>query len=56
MREFCREHLAHFKAPRYIKFVDRFPTTVTGKIQKYKIRQEAIEELGLHEAETIETA
>jgi fatty-acyl-CoA synthase len=56
IRDFCREHLAHFKTPRYIKFVDSFPTTVTGKIQKYRIRQQAIEELGLHEAAAIETA
>ena len=56
IRDFCREHLAHFKTPRYVQFVDSFPTTVTGKIQKYKIRQQAIEELGLHEAEAIETA
>jgi fatty-acyl-CoA synthase len=56
IREYCREHLAHFKAPRYVKFVDSFPTTVTGKIQKYRIRQQAIEEFGLREAEAIETA
>ena len=56
IRDFCRLHLAHFKTPRYIQFVDSFPTTVTGKIQKYKIRQQAIEELGLQEAEAIETA
>lgn len=56
IRQYCRGHLAHFKTPHYIKFVDRFPTTVTGKIQKYRIRQQAIEELGLHEAECIETA
>ncbi len=56
MREFCRKHLAHFKAPRYVKFVDSFPCTVTGKIQKYRIRQQAIEELGLHKAAAIETA
>ncbi len=56
IRDFCRQHLAHFKTPRYIKFVDSFPTTVTGKIQKYKIRQQAIEEYGLQEAAAIETA
>jgi fatty-acyl-CoA synthase len=53
---FCRESLAHFKAPRYWKFVDRFPTTVTGKIQKFKIREQAIEELGLEDIAKIETA
>jgi fatty-acyl-CoA synthase len=56
IREFCRKHLAHFKAPRYVKFVDSFPCTVTGKIQKFRIRQQAIEELGLQQAAAIETA
>jgi len=56
IRQFCRARLAHFKVPRYVKFVDGFPMTVTGKIQKYKIRQQAIEELALHEAAAIETA
>ena len=56
IREFCRGRLAHFKTPRYIQFVDSFPTTVTGKIQKYKIRAQAIEDLGLREAAAIETA
>jgi len=56
LREFCSETLAHFKIPHYWKFVESFPTTVTGKIQKYKIREQAIEELGLQEAAQIETA
>jgi fatty-acyl-CoA synthase len=56
LREFCRQSLAHFKTPRYWKFVDCFPTTVTGKIQKYKIRQQAIEDLGLQDVAKIETA
>ncbi|HEX3600773.1 MAG TPA: AMP-binding protein, partial [Lacipirellulaceae bacterium] len=56
LREFCRESLAHFKTPRYWKFVNSFPTTVTGKIQKYKIRQQAVEELGLQDVAKIETA
>lgn len=56
LREFCRAALAHFKVPRYWKFVDEFPTTVTGKIQKFKIREQAIEELGLQEVAKIETA
>jgi fatty-acyl-CoA synthase len=53
---FCRDALAHFKTPRYWKFVDCFPTTVTGKIQKFKIREQAIEDLGLQEVAKIETA
>jgi fatty-acyl-CoA synthase len=56
LRDFCRQTLAHFKAPRYWKFVDCFPTTVTGKIQKFKIREQAIEDLGLQDAARIETA
>jgi fatty-acyl-CoA synthase len=56
LRNFCRDSLAHFKAPRYWKFVDSFPTTVTGKIQKFKIREQAIKELGLQDIANIETA
>ena len=56
IRDFCRERLAHFKTPGYVKFVGSFPMTVTGKIQKYKIRQQAIEELGLQEVAFIHTA
>jgi len=47
--KFCRETLAHFKVPRFWKFVEGFPTTVTGKIQKYRIRETAIVELGLQD-------
>ena len=53
---FCRETLAHFKVPRCWKFVDSFPTTVTGKIQKFKIREQAIKDLGLQDVANIETA
>jgi fatty-acyl-CoA synthase len=56
VRDFCRARLAHFKVPHYIKFVESFPLTVTGKIQKFKIREEGIRELGLEEAARIETA
>jgi fatty-acyl-CoA synthase len=52
MRTFCRGCLAHYKVPRYIKFVDAFPQTVTGKIQKFKIRELMIAEHGLEEQET----
>jgi fatty-acyl-CoA synthase len=52
IRAFCRSHLAHYKVPRHVKFVDSFPQTVTGKIQKFKIRDEMILELGLKEQET----
>ena len=46
MREFCKSHLAHFKTPRHIRFVDDFPMTVTGKLQKFRMREIAAEELG----------
>jgi fatty-acyl-CoA synthase len=47
IREFCRAKLARYKVPRYVKFVESFPQTVTGKIQKFKIRELVIEEHGL---------
>lgn len=56
LRDFCSDTLAHFKVPRYWKFVESFPTTVTGKIQKFNIREQAIEELGLQDVAKIETA
>src|SRR5215211_3143678 len=56
LREFCRGKIAHYKVPRYVKFVSEFPMTVTGKIQKYKMREVAIEELGLQDAARVATA
>ena len=56
IREFCMGHLAYFKVPKYVKFVDSFPTTVTGKIQKFKMREQAIADLGLADVAAIETA
>jgi fatty-acyl-CoA synthase len=50
VRAFCRERIAHYKVPRYVHFTDQFPMTVTGKIQKYLLRERAIELLGLTEA------
>jgi fatty-acyl-CoA synthase len=50
--EFCRGKIAHYKVPRYVQVVSEFPMTVTGKVQKYKLREQAIEELGLAEVET----
>ena len=47
IREFCDGRLAHYKIPRYIRFVDTFPMTVTGKIKKFEMRQVTIHELGL---------
>jgi fatty-acyl-CoA synthase len=54
--EFCRGKIAHQKVPRYVATVDAFPMTVTGKVQKFKLREMAIEQLGLEEAAAIETA
>jgi fatty-acyl-CoA synthase len=56
MRDWCRERVARFKVPRYVKFTDAFPMTVTGKVQKFKMREAAIEELNLHAAAAIQTA
>jgi fatty-acyl-CoA synthase len=56
LRDYCRGQIAHFKIPRYVKFVDGFPMTVTGKVQKFKMRESAIGELGLDEAAAIATA
>ncbi len=49
IKEFCRGQIAHYKIPRYIKFTDEFPMTITGKIQKYLMREQSIEELSLGE-------
>ncbi|HEX8997185.1 MAG TPA: AMP-binding protein [Ktedonobacterales bacterium] len=56
LKEFCRGQIATFKIPRYWKFVDAFPMTVTGKVQKFLMRQQAVDELGLQEAANIQTA
>ena len=47
LRGFCHGKIAHYKVPRYVKFVDEFPMTVTGKVQKFKLRERGIAELGL---------
>jgi fatty-acyl-CoA synthase len=56
IKEFCQGKIAHYKVPRYIKFTDEFPMTVTGKIQKFKMRDQAVEELGLQAAAGVQTA
>jgi fatty-acyl-CoA synthase len=56
IRDFCRERLARFKVPRYVLVVDRFPMTVTGKIQKFVLRQQAVTTLGLEAVDAISTA
>ena len=52
IRAFCQGQIAHYKIPRYVKFVDAFPTTVTGKVQKFRMREETIAELGLGTEQT----
>jgi len=47
VREYCQGKIAHFKIPQHIRIVDSFPMTVTGKVQKFRIRQMEIERLGL---------
>ncbi|MDP2263528.1 MAG: AMP-binding protein [Hydrogenophaga sp.] len=52
VRDFCQGRIAHYKVPRYIRFVDAFPMTVTGKIQKFKIRDAMKDQLGLADLKT----
>ncbi len=52
IRDFCREQIAHYKVPRYIRFVDEMPMTITGKVQKFVMRDKMIEELKLSVAKT----
>ncbi|MCY4622353.1 MAG: AMP-binding protein [bacterium] len=56
IRDFCRGSIAHFKVPEYVKFVDGFPMTVTGKIRKVEMREASIAELELKHAARIESA
>ena len=56
MKDFCRGRIAHFKVPRHVKFVTEFPMTVTGKVQKFKMREESIVELCLEDADAVENA
>ncbi len=56
IREYCKGKIAHFKIPQYFRFVEAFPMTVTGKIQKFKIRDEEIKARGLEQAAGIQTA
>ena len=52
VKGFCKGRIAHYKVPRYIRFCKEFPMTVTGKVQKYKMREISIDELNLQEQET----
>ncbi|HYR42336.1 MAG TPA: AMP-binding protein, partial [Terriglobia bacterium] len=52
IRDYCRGQIATYKIPRYIRFTTEFPMTVTGKIQKFRMRQEMMKELGLSVEQT----
>jgi len=56
IREFCKGQIAYYKVPEHVRFVDSFPATLSGKIQKYKIRQFEIEARGLHQEASAATA
>jgi fatty-acyl-CoA synthase len=56
LKEFCQGKSAHYKLPRYVKFTDEVQMTVTGKIQKFKMREQAVTELGLESAAGMKTA
>jgi len=46
LKDFCKDQITHFKVPRYVRFVDEFPMTVTGKMQKFVMREQMAAELG----------
>jgi fatty-acyl-CoA synthase len=56
VKAYCRGRIAHYKVPRYVVFVEEYPTTVTGKVQKFKLRELGIERFGLQKAAGMETA
>ncbi|PZC49249.1 MAG: fatty-acyl-CoA synthase [Chloroflexi bacterium] len=56
VKDFCRGKIATYKIPRYIRFTEQFPMTVTGKVQKFKMREVSVEELGLTQAAQVKTA
>jgi len=56
LREFCTGQIAHFKVPRYLRITDDFPMTVTGKVQKFVMREVSVGELGLEDADRTATA
>jgi fatty-acyl-CoA synthase len=56
LREFCKDQISRQKIPRYFQFVDAYPLTASGKVQKFVLREQAIKALGLEEASKIKTA
>lgn len=49
LRSFCKDKIAHFKVPRYVEFMDEFPTTVSGKVQKNKLKKIVMKRLNIHD-------
>jgi fatty-acyl-CoA synthase len=56
LREFCKGKISHQKIPRYFRFVDTYPMTASGKVQKFVLREQAIQSLGLQEIATSKKA
>jgi len=56
VKNYVKNNMARHKTPKYVKFTDSFPMTASGKVMKYKLREQAIVELGLQDAASIETA
>ena len=56
IKAFCKGQIAHFKIPEHVRFVETFPTTLSGKIQKFKIREMEIQARGLEQVASVETA
>ena len=56
IKDYCQGKIARYKIPRYVQIIEEFPMTASGKIQKYKLREMAIENLGLQDAASVETA
>jgi fatty-acyl-CoA synthase len=55
VKEYCRENIAYYKVPEYVDFVEDYPMTASGKIQKYKLRESAVERYGLQGITTVES-
>jgi fatty-acyl-CoA synthase len=56
LKAYCAGQIAHFKVPRYVRFTDEFPMTVTGKVQKFRMREVSVAELGLEKIADTHTA
>ena len=56
IQNYCRANISHYKVPRYVKFVTEYPLTASGKVKKFELREQLIQELGLEEQANIRTA